>query len=108
MNFAKIAVTALALALGATTAFAQLAPSAPTAPRAPTVATVPAPTTPAPAVAPTDVMPKVKGAGRKQASTPEGIACSAEADEQKLTGKPRTSFRRKCIAQKKAGGAKKI
>ena len=45
---------------------------------------------------------------RKQASTPEGIECSAQADTKGLKGNPRRSFRSKCIAAlKKAKGAPK-
>jgi anti-sigma28 factor (negative regulator of flagellin synthesis) len=62
-----------------------------------------------PAAKPASAAPKSTGV-QKQASTPEGIECSAQADAQKLTGKPRVKFRKKCIADiKKAaapGGAK--
>lgn len=50
---------------------------------------------------------------QKQATTPEGIECSAQADAQKLTGKPRVKFRNKCKADMRkaakaaAGGAPK-
>ena len=41
--------------------------------------------------------------GQRQATTPEGIVCSADADAQNLHGRDRTRFRRKCIAAKRRG-----
>ena len=97
MNFIKIAAAAAFVALGASVAIAQTAttPSTPVAPKAPAAST-PAPTAPAgTAMAP-------KKAGQKQATTPEGQACSAEADAKNLHGKDRTKFRNKCIKDMKA------
>ena len=100
MNFVKMTTAAALLALGATVAMAQTAttPSAPVAPKPPVAATTPPPaTTAAPAAK--------KGA--KQATTPEGIACSAEADAKGLHGKERTKFRNACKKDKlKAAGGK--
>ena len=101
MNFVKMTAAAAVLALGATVAMAQTAttPSAPVAPKPPVAATTPPPSaTAAPAAA-------KKGA--KQATTPEGIACSAEADAKGLHGKERTKFRNACKKDKlKAAGGK--
>ena len=101
MNFVKLAATAVAFAFAATAAVAQ-APVAPTAPKPPVTAapTTPAPTTTAPTVAKKAGVPTT-------ATTPEGIACSAEADTKGLHGKPRRSFRAKCIKEKTAAMAKK-
>ena len=100
MNFLKIAATALTVAFGATVAVAQTTtPAAPTTPKAPAAST-PAPTAPAA----TTAAPKK---GTKTATTPEGQACSAEADAKGLHGKPRKSFRAKCIKEKMAAAPKK-
>ena len=97
MKFVKFAAAALTLALGASVAMAQTTP-APVAPKAPVAATPP-PAAP--------VAPKAKGAALKQPKTPEAAACSAEADAQNLHGKPRKTFRAKCIKAKMAA-AKKV
>ncbi len=39
----------------------------------------------------------------KTATTPEGAACSAEADAAGIKGKERRNFRRKCVAAIKKG-----
>ena len=105
MNFIKLAAAALIVSASATVAFAQAtapAPSAPVAPKAPIAATTPPPAAPAAAAA-----PKVaKSPALKTASTPEGIQCSAEADAKNLHGKPRTSFRNKCIRAAKLAAGK--
>jgi len=94
MTLVKIAVTAVALAFGAGVAMAQTAtPPAPVAPKAPAAATTAAPA------------PK-KGAALKKAQTPEAQACSAEADAKNLHGKPRRTFRAKCIKEKMAAAKK--
>ena len=75
---------------------------------APGASTPPAPAaTPVPA-APADTAAKKKGtAPPTTATTPEGIQCSAEADQKGLKGKERRAFRRKCIADiKKAANPK--
>ena len=101
MKFVKLTAAAVALAFASTAAMAQIAPapSAPVAPKPPVAATAPPPAaTAAPAAA-------KKGA--KQATTPEGIACSAEADAKNLHGKERTKFRNTCKKEKlKAAGGK--
>lgn len=90
---AKFLAAAAALALTAGVALAQTTAPAPST--TPAAKTTPAPTT------------KATG-GQKKASTPEGIECSAQADAKGLKGKPRKSFRTKCIADlKKAGGPAK-
>lgn len=69
------------------------------------LAQAPAPAAPAPA-APKAAAPKAaapKTGGRKKATTPEGIQCSAEADAKGLKGKERRSFRNKCISALKKG-----
>jgi hypothetical protein len=100
MSFLKLTAAALTIAFGSTVAMAQTA-TTPVAPKAPT-ATAPAPA--APAAAATTTAPKK--AGQKAASTPEGIACSAEADAKNLHGKERTKFRRACIKGKLAAEGK--
>jgi hypothetical protein len=60
--------------------------------------------TAAPAATPAASAKKV-AAPAKKAQAPrsaESIACSKEADAQKLTGKPRKAFRSKCIKAAKA------
>ena len=101
MNFTKIAATAVIMTLSATAAFAQATttPTAPVAPKAPVVATTPAPTTTAPA---TTAPAKAKNPAQKTAKTPEGQACSAEADAKNLHGKERVKFRRSCISAARA------
>ena len=101
MNVIKIAAAALTLAFGATVAMAQApAPAAPVAPKAP-AATTPPPAAPAGTTA---AKPK---SNLKQAKTPEGAACSAEADAKGLHGKPRKAFRAKCMKEKAPAAAKK-
>jgi len=93
----KISLGAAALLLSAGLALAQTAPQAPAAaaPKAPAAA------------APKAAAPAAKGVP-KQASTPEGIECSKQADEKKLTGKERKKFRSKCVRDlKKAAAAAK-
>ena len=67
----------------------------------------------APAPAAKTVVPKAaksstpaKAAKASKPRTPESIACSAEADQKKLHGKERKTFRAKCIrdARKASGG----
>ena len=98
MKFVKMTAAAALLALGATVALAQTAttPSAPVAPKAPVAATTPAPT------APTATTPAVKGPALKTAKTPEGQACSTEADAKNLHGKERKKFRAACMKASKA------
>ena len=106
MNFTKIAAAAVIMTLSATAAFAQATtttPTAPVAPKAPVVATTPAPTTTAPAVT---APAKVKNPAQKTAKTPEGQACSAEADAKNLHGKERVKFRRSCISAARATAKK--
>lgn len=94
-NLSKLTIGFAALLMTATLAVAQTAPG--TAPPA----TAPKAAPPAAAKAPV-----AKGVPQK-ASTPEGIACSAQADEKKLHGKERKSFRSKCVRDlKKAAAAK--
>jgi len=100
MNFLKIAATALTIAFGATAAVAQTAaPSTPAAPKAPAASTT-APAAPA-------TMTAAPKKGVKTATTPEGQECSAEADAKGLHGKPRKTFRAKCIKEKMAAAPKK-
>jgi psiF repeat len=105
MKFVKLTAAAFALALGATAAIAQTAttPVAPAAPKAPVVATTPAPTATAPAAAATTA----KKSALKQAKTPEGAACSAEADAKNLHGKERKKFRAACMKAKAPAAAAK-
>ena len=97
-------ITGLSVGLGAGVAFAQ-APAAPAAPAA-----APAAGAKAPAAAVVKAPAKTTGVP-KQATTPEGIECSKQADAQNLHGKPRKAFRKKCVADIKkaakaaAGGA---
>ena len=96
MKLIKMTAAAVVLVLGATAALAQATttPTAPVAPKAPVAATTPAPSTAAPS---TTTAPKAaKGANLKTAKTPEGQACSAEADAKNLHGKERRVFRAKC------------
>jgi uncharacterized protein YkwD len=111
MNILKLTAAALSLALGASVAMAQTAttPTAPVAPKAPAVAvTAPAPTAAAPtAAAPTAAAPAAKkGAALKKAMTPEGQACSTEADAKNLHGKERKKFRATCMKGKMAAAKK--
>jgi hypothetical protein len=89
----KLSLGAAALLISAGLAMAQTTPQ-PSAPTAPPAATPKTKTT--------------KGVPKK-ATTPEGIECSKQADEKKLHGKERKSFRAKCIRalKKKAAPAKK-
>jgi hypothetical protein len=91
---------AAALALGAVGLALAQAP-----PTQPPPATPPPPAAAPKAGAPATVPPvqRQKGAARKRASTPEGIACSAEADAKGLKGPERRSFRRRCIAEIRKG-----
>lgn len=100
MKFTTLAATAVAFTFGIAAAVAQTAPAAPAAPKAPVIATTPAPTA-------TPSTAKAKVSSRKQASTPEGIACSQQADAKGLKGKPRVSFRNKCKKEMMAAAAKK-
>jgi psiF repeat len=104
MNFVKLTAAALALALGTTVAMAQTAttPTAPVAPKAPVAATAPAPSVTAPAAA-TAV---AKKGVPKKAMTPEGQACSADADAKNLHGKERKKFRAACMKGKMAATKK--
>jgi len=93
----KLSLGAAALVLSAGLALAQT-PQAPAAatPKAPAAATPKAPAT------------KTSKGVPKKATTPEGIECSKQADEKKLHGKERKSFRAKCIRDlKKAAATKK-
>ncbi len=91
----KISIGAAALLLSAGLALAQTAPQAPPAA---------APKATAPVAAPAATAPK---GVPKKATTPEGIECSKQADEKKLTGKERKTFRGKCVRDlKKAAAAK--
>lgn len=95
----KISMGLAALIFSAGIATAQTAPAAP-APAAPKAAT------PAPAAKAAEPA-KAKGVPKK-ASTPEGIECSKQADEKKLHGKERKTFRAKCVRDlKKAAAAPK-
>lgn len=88
----KLIATAAALALSAGVAFAQTPAPAPATPAAP-AAKAPAATAPA------------KKGGKKEATTPWGIECSAKADEAGLKGKgkgkERKAFRDKCVREYK-------
>lgn len=89
----KLSIGAAALAISAGLAFAQT-PQAPAAatPKAPAAATPKAPA-------------KTTKGVPKTATTPEGIECSKQADEKKLHGKERKSFRAKCIRDLKKASA---
>lgn len=90
----KLSLGAAALVISAGLAFAQT-------PQAPAAATPKAAT---PKAADTKAAKGVP----KTATTPEGIECSKQADEKKLHGKERKSFRAKCIRDlKKSAAAKK-
>jgi hypothetical protein len=105
MNFVKLTAAALSLALGVSVAMAQTAttPTAPVAPKAPVAATAPAPTAGAPAAATTAAK---KGPALKKSTTPEGQACSADADAKNLHGKERKKFRAACMKEKTAAAKK--
>jgi psiF repeat len=92
----------VALVIGSVAAIAQTAPAAPAAPVAPKAA-APAATAPAPAAAATAAKPAA--ANLKKASTPEGQACSADADAKNLHGKERKKFRAACMKGKTAAAA---
>ncbi len=102
MKFVKLTAAALSIAFGATVAMAQTAttPAAPVAPKAPVAATTPAPTVTAPAAT------AAKKGAQKQAKTPEGQACSADADAKNLHGKERKKFRAACMKEKTAAAKK--
>lgn len=96
MTITKLIAAAAIAGMTVSAAFAQTAPATtPTAPKAPVVTTTPPPAT----TTTTTTAPK---AGQKKASTPEGQACSAEADAKNLHGKDRVKFRSKCIKDMKA------
>lgn len=94
----KVSLGVAALVLSAGLAIAQTAPQAPPAatPKAPPAATAKA-GEPAKTAAPKGVP--------KKATTPEGIECSKQADDKKLSGKERRSFRAKCIRDMKKAAA---
>ncbi len=104
MNFIKLAAAAMIVVGGATAAFAQATAPAPTT--APVAPKAPVATTPPPAASATTVAPKAANPALKQATTPEGQACSAEADAKNLHGKERSKFRSKCVRAAKAAAAK--
>jgi len=89
----KLSLSAAAMLISAGLAVAQTA-TQPATPKAPAAAAPKAPATTAPA----------KGVP-KTATTPEGIECSKQADEKKLHGKERKSFRAKCIRDIKKAAA---
>ena len=89
----KLSIASAALVISAGLAFAQT-------PQAPAAATPKAPA----AAAPKAPAKASKGVPKK-ASTPEGIECSKQADDQKLHGKERKSFRAKCIRDLKKAAA---
>jgi hypothetical protein len=92
----KITMGVAALIVSTSLAAAQTAPAPAAAPKAATPPAAAAPKAPA----------KAKGVP-KQASTPEGIECSKQADAKGLKGKERKSFRGKCVRdlKKAAKGA---
>ena len=92
----KLSLGAAALVLSAGLAFAQT-------PQAPAAATPKAPAAAAPKAADTKTSKGVP----KTATTPEGKECSKQADEKKLHGKERKSFRAKCIRDLKKAAAEK-
>jgi hypothetical protein len=89
-------IAAAGIVVASAAAFAQ---TAPVAPKAPATTTTPS-TAATPATTPT-----TKGVMKKP-TTPEGIACSEQADAKGLHGKDRTKFRRKCISDMKAAAKK--
>lgn len=95
-----LAVTATAQTTPPATTPPAMTPAAP-APKAGAPTTAPAATTPAttmPAPAVTAPAAKKKAAAAKE-RTPESLACSKEADEKNIHGKPaRGNFMRKCKA----------
>ena len=104
MNFIKLVAVAAIIACGTTAAFAQAtAPAPSTAPVAPKA---PAAMTPPPAAPSAATAPKAANPAQKTATTPEGQACSAEADAKNLHGKERSKFRSKCVRAAKAAAAK--
>lgn len=91
MNFLKTALAVAALfAIGATTVVAQTTP-APTKPM-----TAPAPAAPAMTKAP-DAPKPMKEKKAKAPQTEISKACSLQANEKGLKGKPRKAFRKKCM-----------
>lgn len=91
MNFLKTALTVAALfAVGATAVVAQTTP-APTKPM-----TAPAPAAPAMTKAP-DAPKPMKEKKAKAPQTEISKACSLQANEKGLKGKPRKAFRKKCM-----------
>jgi hypothetical protein len=92
----------VALVIGSAAALAQTAPAAPAAPVAPKAA-APVATAPAPAAAATAAKPAA--ANLKKSTTPEGQACSADADAKNLHGKERKKFRAACMKGKTAAAA---
>ncbi len=87
----KLSIGAAALLISAGLAMAQTAPQ-PATPKAPAAA------------APKAAEKATKGVPKK-ASTPEGIECSKQADEKKLHGKERKTFRAKCVRDLKKAAA---
>ena len=98
MKSMKIAFAAALFAVGATAAIAQTATTPAPAPAAKAPVTAPAPAAKAPAAttAPTASATDTKK-GAKAPQTPEAKACSDQADAQKLHGKLRKDFRKKCM-----------
>lgn len=90
----KLAIGTAALLMSASLALAQT-------PQAPPAATPKAP----PAAAPKATAKTPAKGVPKKATTPEGIECSKQADEKKLHGKERRSFRAKCIRDLKKAAA---
>jgi psiF repeat len=95
----SVLAATVAIVVGSVAALAQTPPAAPAAPKAPAV-TAPAPTAAAPAAA-----AKPAAANLKKSMTPEGQACSADADAKNLHGKERKKFRAACMKGKTAGAA---
>lgn len=85
----KIVLGAAALLLSVNLATAQTTPG--TAGTPPPAAATPK------AEAPKAAAPKKSAITPKSERTPESLACSAEADKKGLKGKPRKTFRAKCI-----------
>ena len=96
MKSMKIAFAAALFAVGATAAIAQTATTPAPATKAPVTAPAPVAKAPAATTAPTAATTETKK-GAKAPQTPEAKACSDQADAQKLHGKPRKDFRKKCM-----------
>jgi hypothetical protein len=100
----RISLGAAALLISASLAMAQTAqPSPPPAamPKAPPAAAPKAP----PAAAPKAAAKSESKGVPKKATTPEGVVCSKQADDKKLHGKERRTFRAKCIRDLKKAAA---